>query len=151
MGATIPVFATLTVLAAAGHYAVAVATADVPARSDRTWKDFQATTPASAKEPAAVPEFKTTGRKMTSDDYNTFSSLTSADIIVESTSEPAATAVAAAKVVYPSLTTGAPSFVTRGRYIRNPFYFSKDDQEVEFDDDQHAEVVLNPAMSKWNR
>lgn len=139
MGATtMPVLAAMAVLAAAGH------TADVPTRSDRTSKEFQ----TSANEPAPVPEFKTTGRKITSDDYNTFSSLTSADIIVEATSEPTA---APAKVVYPSLTTGAPSFVTRGRYIRNPFYFSKDDQEVEFDDDQHAEVVLNPASSKWNR
>lgn len=146
---TMPGLAALALLALTGHHsAVVAAAADVPppaARSNRTSKEFQETS-MPAKEPAAaVPVFKTTGRKITSDDFNTFSSLTSADIVVESTSEPAA------KTVYPSLTTGPPSFVTRGRYIRNPFYFSKDDQEVEFDDDQHAEVVLNPATSKWNR
>jgi len=89
-------------------------------------------------------ELKTTGRKSTADDYNTFSSLTS-DVFVETPSS-----VANSKL-YPSLTTSTPAFVTRGRYIRNPFYFSKDDQEVEFEEDQHADILLNGGFPKWNR
>lgn len=89
-------------------------------------------------------ELKTTGRKSTTDDYNTFSSLTS-DVFVETPSS-----VSNSKL-YPSLTTSTPAFVTRGRYIRNPFYFSKDDQEVEFEEDQHADMLLNGGFPKWNR
>ncbi|CAI6364216.1 unnamed protein product [Macrosiphum euphorbiae] len=89
-------------------------------------------------------ELKTTGRKSTTDDYNTFSSLTS-DVFVETPSSVSNTKS------YPSLTTSTPAFVTRGRYIRNPFYFSKEDQEVEFEEDQHADVLLNGAFPKWNR
>lgn len=89
-------------------------------------------------------ELRTSGRKSTTDDYNSFSSLTS-DVFVETPSS-----VPNPKL-YPSLTTSMPAFVTRGRYIRNPFYFSKDDQEVEFEEDQHADVLLNGGFPKWNR
>ncbi|XP_060834129.1 uncharacterized protein LOC132917415 [Rhopalosiphum padi] len=89
-------------------------------------------------------ELKTSGRKSTPEDYNTFSSLTS-DVFVETPSS-----ISNPKL-YPSLTTSMPAFVTRGRYIRNPFFFSKDDQEVEFEEDQHADVLLNSGFPKWNR
>lgn len=89
-------------------------------------------------------ELRTSGRKSATDDYNSFSSLTS-DVFVETPSS-----VPNPKL-YPSLTTSMPAFVTRGRYIRNPFYFSKDDQEVEFEEDQHADVLLNGGFPKWNR
>lgn len=91
-------------------------------------------------------ELKTTGRKLSSDDYNTYSSLTS-DVIVET---PSSSSGVSPKM-YPSLTTNVPTFVTRGRYIRNPFYFTKDDQEVEFDEDQHTDLLLNGGIPKWNR
>lgn len=90
-------------------------------------------------------ELKTTGRKLSPDDYNTYSSLTS-DVIVETPLSPGVNSK-----MYPSLTTNGPTFVTRGRYIRNPFYFTKDDQEVEFDEDQHTDLLLNGGMPKWNR
>ncbi|XP_025198252.1 uncharacterized protein LOC112596698 [Melanaphis sacchari] len=89
-------------------------------------------------------ELKTSERKSNSDVYNTLSTLTS-DVFVETPSS-----VANPKL-YPSLTTSMPAFVTRGRYIRNPFYFSKDDQEVEFEEDQHSGVLLNGGFSKWNK
>lgn len=117
------------------------ASIDIP-QLNRTSKEFQEKS-RSMKDPVIV-ELKTTGRKFTSDDYNTFSSLTS-DIVVET---PSSTAN---PKVFPSLTTGPPPFITRGRYIRNPFYYSKDDQEVEFDDDQQAELLLNAGVPKWNR
>jgi len=113
-------------------------------QSNRTSKEFQEKPRTSIQDPV-VTEFKTTGRKSITDDYNTFSSFTS-DIIIETSSSAPAN-----PKLYPSLTTSTPPFITRGRYIRNPFYFSKDDQEVEFDDDPQAELLLNAGMPKWNR
>lgn len=92
------------------------------------------------------------GRKFVSDDdYRTLSSMTS-DVVVE------ASATATGPRVYPKLTTGSPTgFATRGRYIRNPFgNFGKGDHEMEFDDDRHADFILNGGGAvggspKWNR
>lgn len=115
--------------------------ADVP-QANRTSKELQEKSKMALEDPAT--ELKTTGRKWTSNDYNTFSSLTS-DIVVETSSSTAS------PKSYPSLTTSVPTFVTRGRYIRNPFYFSKEDQEVEFEDDQHGDVMVNNGVPRWNR
>lgn len=109
--------------------------------NNRTSKEIQEKT-RMIQDPLSV--HKTTGRKFSSDEYNTFSSLTS-DIIVETSSSPSNTKA------YPSLTTGSPTFITRGRFIRNPFYFSKEDQEMEFEDEQHPDMLLNSGLHKWNR
>lgn len=84
------------------------------------------------------------GRKLVpDDDYRTLSSAASELLVRPPT--------------YPSLTTGPPAgFAMRSRHIGNPFgIFSKDDQEMEFDDDhQHADFVSNGGgggMPKWNR
>lgn len=110
-------------------------------RVNRTSKELQENSKMALHDPTTV--LKTTGRKWTDDDFNTFSSLTS-DVIVESSSPTTS------QKSYPSLTTSVPTFVTRGRYIRNPFYFSKDDQEVEFEDEQHGDLMMG-GMPRWNR
>lgn len=91
------------------------------------------------------PELRTTARKSNSDEYNTYSSLTS-DVTIETSSSSAVNTK-----VFPSLTTSFPNFATRGRFIKNPFYFSKDDQEMEFEDDPHHDSFLNSGFPKWNR
>jgi hypothetical protein len=111
-------------------------------QTNRSSKELQEES-RSIDDPAV--SLKTIGRKLSPDDYNTYSSLTS-DVIVETPSSSGIN-----PKVYPSLTTNVPTFVTRGRYIRNPFYFAKDDQEVEFDEDQHTDLLLNGGVPKWNR
>lgn len=92
----------------------------------------------------AIEFLKTRGRKSSADDYNTFSSLTS-DVIIETSSNPANSKL------FPSLTTSIPTFITRGRHIRNPFYFNKDDQEMEFEEESPTDFLLNSGVPKWNR
>ncbi|XP_050442508.1 uncharacterized protein LOC126846764 [Adelges cooleyi] len=107
-------------------------------RANRTSKELH------AGEGKSLPDVG--DRKWTSDVYHTLSSLTP-DVTVD--------AVATANTkssVYPPLTTGSPSFVTRGRYIRNPYYYNnKNDQEMEIADEQHADVVINAGVPRWNR
>lgn len=110
-------------------------------QTNRTSKELQEKS-RLIDEPAI--ELITTGRKSSTDDYNTFSSLTS-DVIIETSSNTAN------PKLYPSLTTTLPTFVTRGRYIKNPVYFNKNDQEMDFYEDPHAEFLLNGGMPKWNR
>lgn len=111
-------------------------------QTNRSSKELQEES-RSIEDPAMA--LKTTGRKLSPDDYSTYSTLTS-DVIVET---PSSSSVS--PKTYPSLTTNVPTFVTRGRYIRNPFYFAKDDQEVEFDEDQHTDLLLNGGLPKRNR
>ncbi|VVC34768.1 Hypothetical protein CINCED_3A017209 [Cinara cedri] len=123
---------------------------DVPSALNRTSRELRVE-PVAENSTSDSPEHRMAGRKLSADDdYRTLSSMTS-DVVVE------ASATATGPKVYPSLTTGAPAgFVTRGRYIRNPFgNFGKDDQEMEFDDDQHADFMFTGGggggMPKWNR
>jgi len=115
----------------------------VAPQTNRTSKEFHNIS-RSMQDPTVV-ELRAPTRKFGSDEYNTYTSLTS-DVIVETSSSTAVNSK-----LYPSLTTSAPSFVTRGRYIRNPFYFTKDDQEMEYEDDQHAELLINSGIPKLNR
>lgn len=100
---------------------------------------------------ADSPELRMADRKLSSDDdYRTLSS-TNSDTIVK-----ASVAAATGPKVYPSLASGRAGFVTRDRYIRNPFgSFSKKIQEIEPEDDQNADFMFNDGsnggMSKWNR
>lgn len=112
-------------------------------QSNRTSKELQGKSSKSLQ--VQYPELRTTARKSNSDDYNTYSSLKS-DITIETSSSSAVNTK-----VYPSLTTSFPNFATRGRFIKNPFYFSKDDQEIEFEDDPHPDSFLNSGFPKWNR
>lgn len=138
------VTAALSVSLADKFLFVSAADADDP-QTNRTSKELQEKS-RLIHDPATM-ELITTGRKSSADDYNTFSSLTS-DVIIETSSNAAANP----KPSYPSLTTSVPTFVTRGRHIRNPFYFNKDDQEMEFEDDPHTDFLLNGgALPKWNR
>lgn len=144
MGDTILVFTMLTVALATNFLLMAATEIDVSTevhQINRTSKEIQEKT-RMIQDP--INMLTTNGRKLSSDDYNTFSSLTS-DIIVETSSSPTSSKV------YPSLTTRSPTFITRGRFIRNPFYFSREDQEMEFEDDQHSDLSLNGGLPKWNR
>lgn len=109
----------------------------------------------NSTSPVEFSEHRTIGRKLSSlDDFRTLSSMSS-DVVVE------ASATATIPKLYPSLTTVSPvGHVTRGRYIRNPFgMFGKDEQDnMEFDDDHHADFMFNSGssnlmggMPKWNR
>lgn len=91
------------------------------------------------------PELRSTLRKSNFDDHNTYSSLMT-DIIVGTSSTPTRN-----NKVYPSLTTSSPNFVTRGRFISNPFYVRKEDHDMEFKDDPQSELIFNSGYSKWNR
>jgi len=138
------VFITMTVALATNFLLMMATEVDVSTevhQINRTSKEIQDKT-RMIQDPLVM--LKTNGRKLSSDDYNTFSSLTS-DITVETSSSPTNSKV------YPSLTTRSPAFITRGRFIRNPFYFSRDDQEMEFEDDQHSDLSLNGGLPKWNR
>lgn len=91
------------------------------------------------------PDLRTMLRKSNSDDYYTYPSSTP-DVDVETSSSSAVNSK-----VYPSLTTRSPNFVNRGRFIKNPFYFSNNDQDMEFEDESHPNSYLNSGFPKWNR
>lgn len=91
------------------------------------------------------PEQRTTVQMSNSDDYNAHSSSIS-DIIV-GTSSP----LTRNNKAYPLLTTRSPNFVTRSRFISNPFFASKEDHGMEFEDDPYAESTFNGGFPKWNR
>lgn len=84
------------------------------------------------------PEVQTSSRKSSSDDFKTFSSLTS-DVTVDTSSSPSVNS------------KGSSNFVTRGRTVKNPFYYNKEDQEMEFEDDSHSDSFFNSGFPKWNR
>lgn len=63
-------------------------------------------------------ELKTTGHKWLSDEYHIFSSLlTSPKDISAVNNSPVTTKID----TYPMLTTDSPPFITRNRYVRNPY------------------------------
>lgn len=145
-------FATVTDRPAATPAQVSL---EVPPATGRTSREFRDGHAAAAYplSPVYRIEHRSSGRKFGSDDdYRTLQPITS-DLVVE-----ASAAAGGPAKPYPSLTTSSPvGYVARGRFIRNPFgNFGKDDQEMEFDDEQHAEFMYSgggagAGMPKWNR
>lgn len=147
-------FATVTVRPPVTPAQASIEVPPAAGRASREFRDEHAATAYPPASPVYRVEHRSHGRKFGSDDeYRTLQAVAS-DLVVE-----ASAAAGGPAKVYPSLTTGAPvGYVARGRFIRNPFgNFGKDDQEVEFDDDQHAEFMFGGGggggggMPKWNR
>ncbi|VVC34767.1 Hypothetical protein CINCED_3A020327 [Cinara cedri] len=155
MTTTVVISSALAVVLVSASVRPAITTAQISTKVlsavNRTSRELQAGLVTENLSPQMnFPELRPTGRKLSSDDdYRTLPSMDT-DMIVE------ASVAATGPKTYPSLMAGGSGFVTRGRHIRNPYgSFGKNDQEMEFEDDQPTDYIFNggggSGMPKWNR
>lgn len=112
-----------------------------------TQVNLTAVTP-EAKSPKSIQlshhEQRNIFQNPNSDDYNMYLTLMSDAIMGTSPS------IGIDSKEYLSLTTITPNFVTRSR-SNPPFYASKEEQEMEFEEDSNPDPFFNREFSKWNR